>query len=144
MAIECQDADCGQQHRSRQREEVAQPNRNVEKMRRLAVLELFHASDEEAPGDQRRDHCEGEIVRCVQRHPAARAQTSGKEFDYDIGILHVAVGKEGKYRDPAGELGDLVVAGDWRIEEIASEHADPGHGHNPDQEQTARYRHCSC
>ena len=110
---------------------------------RLAVLELVHAAHEQAPRDQAGDQREGDTVKRAQCGLVTRRQSAGEELDDDVAAPGVAVREEGEHRDAAGELGELVIAGDRGVEEIAPEHADHGHQYNPDQQHASGNRNYS-
>ena len=80
--------------RSEQREKIGPMDRDAQKQCRLAVLELVHAADEEAPGDQTRNGREDDTVDRVQCRPAARTHSAGKEVHHDVAVSDVAPGKK--------------------------------------------------
>ena len=74
--------------------------RNPEVERRLAVDELVHAADEQAPCDQACNYREGAIVHRLQCRLVARAQFLSEELYDDVAVSGVAVGEKANTATP--------------------------------------------
>ena len=68
--------------------------RNAQEQRRLAVLQLAHAADEQAPRDQAGNQREGDAVRGAQRGLVTRTQPAGEELTTMLPLLAWQYGKK--------------------------------------------------